>query len=347
VLRRALHLRFRHGFRMDEAASAGLLDPRVAVEGSWSRRRIRPIQARLNPPELWATTENKAVFHHLCAAAGLPVPALHAVLSRGGGGWTCDGEAPSGPEAWADAFQRVLPDEFISKPVRGHWGLAVRAFRRVGTAVLEIEGGGYRSMRELHDALLSEPRFETFMLQERVQNDPAIEELCGSQTLQTIRLITLAGDGDEAAEVLTGYSKIVTGDTPVDNWHDGKAGNGSAAIDLLSGRLHAALLPRDDGLGAREVDTHPRTGERVTGFQLPHWPETVEVVVRAAAAFAPARALAWDIGLSADGPVLIEANALWGPMNEWDVMPELMRRLEASLRYRRAKKSPKASVSAS
>ena len=92
---------------------------------------------------------------------------------------------------------------------------------------------------------------------------------------------------------------------------------------------------------------HPRTGERVTGFELPHWPETVEVVVRAAAAFAPARALAWDIGLSADGPVLIEANALWGPMNEWDVMPELMRRLEASLRYRRAKKSPKASVSAS
>ena len=36
VLRRALHLRFRHGFRMDEAASAGLLDPGAAIEGSWS-----------------------------------------------------------------------------------------------------------------------------------------------------------------------------------------------------------------------------------------------------------------------------------------------------------------------
>ena len=172
-------------------------------------------------------------------------------------GWTSDGEAPGSPEAWADAFQRVLPDEFISKPVRGHWGLAVRAFRRVGTAVLEIEGGGYRSMRELHDALLAEPRFETFMLQERVANDPAIEELCGSQTLQTIRLITLAGDGGEPAEILTGYSKIVIGDAPVDNWHDGKAGNGSAAIDLESGSLHAALLPRDDELGRARVRRAP------------------------------------------------------------------------------------------
>lgn len=313
---------------MDEVAATGLLDPSVprsALDDVCSRKRIRPLQTRLNPQELWPLTENKAVFHHVCAAAGLPVPALYAVVARDGGGWSADGESPFGEEAWADAFFRVLPAEFVSKPVNGHFGLGVRTFRREGANLFERGREEARKLGRLHRTLMSDPRFDAFLLQERVRNCEQIERLCGTRTLQTVRVITLLEGGGVA--LLAAYSKIVAGDALVDNFRDGSTGNGTSLVDLDGGTLAPALVPRDDGLGMLHLAAHPRTGETIDGFRLPFWVETVQLVRQAAAAFAPSRSLAWDVALTPHGPILVEANALWGPMNEFDVMPLLLRRL--------------------
>ena len=329
VLGRAVDLHRRLEFQMDEVATIGLLDPAVprsTLDDLRSRKRIRPLQTRLNPRELWPLTENKAVFHHVCAAAGLPVPALYAVVSRGGGGWTADGESPCGEDAWAAALARVLPTDFVSKPVHGHFGIGVRAFRREGLNVYEHNHEEAQDFRELHRTLVSDTRFDAFLLQERVRNCDEIERLCGTRTLQTVRVITLVENGGAAA--LAACWKVVTGDELVDNFRDGATGNGLCSIDLDHGTLEPALIPRGDGLGLLRLAAHPRTGAAIDGFRLPFWTETIELVRDAASTFAWSRALAWDVGLAPGGPILIEANALWGPMNEFEFMPALVRRLE-------------------
>jgi hypothetical protein len=192
-----------------------------------------------------------------------------------------------------------------------------------------------QDLRGLHRTLVSDTRFNAFLLQERVRNCDEIERLCGTQTLQTVRLITLVESGGTA--VLAAYSKVVTGDALVDNFRDGSTGNGLSSIDLDHGTLGPALVPRDDGLGLLRLATHPRTGTPIDGFHLPFWPETIQLVRDAASAFAWSRALAWDVGLAPGGPILIEANALWGPMNELEFMPSLVRRLQEAADHKPAK----------
>jgi hypothetical protein len=349
VLRRALELYRVHGFEMKEAEFLGVLDPAVpaaSLERLRSRKHLRPLQTALNPPELWPLTEDKIVFDATCRAAGLPVPELYAVVVRDGSGWTTDGEAPRDDEAWARALERVLPAAFVSKPARGHFGLAVRTFERHGDHVLERGGVRPLPVAGLRANVLSERQFGTHLLQERIRNHHEIERLSGTSTLQTVRLITLTR-GAKGAELLFAYSKIVTGDARVDNFMDGSTGNGLSRIDLETGALEPALLPREDRLGLRALDVHPRSGVAISGFRMPFWHDIVALAERAAGAFAPARALAWDIGVSPGGPVLIEANALWGPMNEWPEVAAVQRRLEEAAAQRPRKNVAKASVTAS
>jgi hypothetical protein len=328
VFRRALELYRVHGFGMDEVACIGLLNPAIpaaALENVSSRKHIRPLQSRLNPPELWPLTEDKVVFGAACRAAGLATPVLYAVVVRGGG-WTADGETPRTDEAWSTALSRVLPLEFVSKPSRGHLGIAVRTFERRGDSVIERGREQPIPLAGLRADVL-EREFPTHLFQERIRNHPEIERLAGTTTLQTVRAITLATHG-EAPEMLLAYSKIITGDATVDNFSDGSMGNGTSEIDLASGTLGPALVPREDGLALVELETHPRTGVAFSGFPMPMWSDIVALALRAADVFSPARALAWDIGVTPDGPVLIEANALWGPMNEYAQFGPLLRRLE-------------------
>jgi hypothetical protein len=51
---------------------------------------------------------------------------------------------------------------------------------------------------------------------------------------------------------------------------------------------------------------------RFESLTLPHWPQLRDLVERGARALAPLGTLGWDVALTAEGPVLVEANANWG-----------------------------------
>lgn len=58
---------------------------------------------------------------------------------------------------------------------------------------------------------------------------------------------------------------------------------------------------------------HPDSDLALQGHQLPHWPDAIALVTRAhRTAFPRFVSLGWDVALTPDGPVLIEANAGWG-----------------------------------
>jgi hypothetical protein len=48
--------------------------------------------------------------------------------------------------------------------------------------------------------------------------------------------------------------------------------------------------------------------------------------------FLPARLLGWDVAFTPNGPVIIETNACWDPLNEFDSMTVIIEALEKEYR---------------
>lgn len=343
--RRALRVVRGEGFSMEEAATLGILDPRAPASelGRFaSRKRLRPLQHRLNPHDLTPLTEDKVLFQRMCERLGLPVPRLHALFYGGATGWGEGDVVLVGREAWIDHIDHVLPREFVVKPTHGHLGILVRHIRRDEGGFVDGTGARFTAA-ELDTWMRAQPQFTSFLVQERLYGHAALQELSGTTALQTIRVVTLV-DRDRVPRVLFAGLKVITGDSPADNLHDGKTGNAVGEIDLQSGRLIRVAGP---GPGARdlvELRGHPRTNVPFTGYQLPFWEETRELLDRTALEFLPLRTIGWDVALTAAGPVLIEGNAWWGPAppNFLRTTSAIVKALEDAVDGRRAAGSARA-----
>ena len=91
-----------------------------------------------------------------------------------------------------------------------------------------------------------------------------------------------------------------------DNWDQGGV---AVAVDVPTGLLGEGLLKPKHG--GHRVTTHPDTGVQFTGQVLPRWDEVLDVCRRAAGLLPGVRSVGWDVLLTGDGPVLIEANGDW------------------------------------
>jgi hypothetical protein len=58
-------------------------------------------------------------------------------------------------------------------------------------------------------------------------------------------------------------------------------------------------------------DVHPVTGARVKGFRLPDWHRALDLTLRAHRVFYDFPSIGWDVALTPEGPVLVEANYNW------------------------------------
>jgi hypothetical protein len=63
------------------------------------------------------------------------------------------------------------------------------------------------------------------------------------------------------------------------------------------------------------LTNHPKTGAPFADFQLPHWQEARKLAEHAAVLFLPLRTIGWDLALTDDGPLLLQGNAEWDPVN--------------------------------
>ena len=334
VARRAADLR-RRGFTAREAEAFGLLDPRLPaaeLDRVVSRRDAYALQDRLNPESFRAIAEDKPLFWQVCRDRGLPTPAVLALYRRGAPGWTPAGDTPQGAEEWERLIREDLPDEFVLKPAWGHLGKGVRVIVRDGEGDGFAEAGGGRlGAADVHTAMADHPDWPEWIIQERIRNHPELRRLSGTDAVQTVRALTLLGRGG-GVRVLWADLRVVMGDAQVDNWRDGTTGNGLSPVDLATGRIGAVVAPRPDGAGTVLHDAHPRTGVRFDGITLPGWEDALALLERAARAMAPLRTLGWDVVLTEEGPLLLEAQARWGPQNHSRAMPAVMDALRAELR---------------
>ncbi len=153
-------------------------------------------------------------------------------------------------------------------------------------------------------SLRERARQEPVLVQERVQNHPAMADLSNG-ALATVRIVTLLDERGDFEPTHAVLRMAVGSNITVDNFH---AGGIAAAVDLTTG----ILGPASD-MGVRPQRgwyvNHPDTGGRIDGRALPCWTETLALVQRAHAAFGDRLLIGWDVALTPHGPLLMEGNA--------------------------------------
>jgi hypothetical protein len=234
---------------------------------------------------------DKLRFFRACSRAGVrAVPVLFAVA---------EGEVLH-PEHGAPEFPRS--DLFI-KPITGRGG--------TGAEIVTFRDGQYhlsdgRTVSE--DGLIATLRAratgEGLLVQPRLVNHPPLSQI-NMGALSTVRVVT-ATETDGRGRVIAAALRVPSkAGATVDNFH---AGGIAAAVDIETGRLGKATdlgIRRD----TRWHSVHPVTGAPIEGVIVPDWRQVVELAETAHARVADRIVLGWDIGILADGPCIVEANA--------------------------------------
>ena len=307
-------LALREHYLPGEAFECGLLNPALPasmIKGSISRSRLVAVQRKVNPMAWESALYNKGVFYHICLAAGLPVPALYAVIPRKVRGWTSFGRMPRTSVEWEEFFVRDCPQSFVIKPCRSEYGVGLFFAERQGDRFLLNDGTSLTS-RELVGKILDNPEFDSYVIQERIHNSPELAPLGEVRGVHSFRVVTLIGDDGEA-RVVAADMKIITGDNVASNLAHGSRGNYIADIDRDTGCLRTVLAIDIRNGGYKKLSHHPETGADLEGLRIPQWGCITALAKKAAAVFSPVGTIGWDIALRETGPCIMEGNIWYSP----------------------------------
>jgi len=227
--------------------------------------------------------KNKQLFAKM--AIGLPLPDA------------CDPDAMN-LDAWLDGQADI-----IAKPSYQSKGQGVERFVRHGDAWRN----GDSTLTTVQLAVSLRALWgRGGVIQQRLPTHAALADMSPG-ALPTLRIVTCLNEADEPEICDIALRLSAGGPRPVDNFN---AGNLVLAVDP-QGRCGPAWRS-----GGRQAPTchsrHPLTGASIEGVMLPDHAAAQRLAIQAHDRFRSGFTLiGWDIGLTAQGPVLIEGN--WNP----------------------------------
>jgi Sugar-transfer associated ATP-grasp len=250
------------------------------------QRLVTQFMKRVNPQESLKLVEDKVVFRDIMERCGLPC--VREILRRQADGrLVTSGREEISKTAAMDLLRQHGPKIFV-KETLGMMGK--------GAMIIDVSADQDDPF-DLPGDLLFQPI---------IHQHPKLQELF-PYSVNTVRIDTLKTDSgyvNNGAVLRMGCNR-----SHVDNWD---AGGLIVRINMETGRLFGKGKQKVK-FGGREFDAHPDTGVIFSDFQIPFWPDILDVVGKGAEAMAPLGSLGWDVAVTSDGPVLVEAN------EEWDV----------------------------
>jgi len=235
------------------------------------------------------TTElnNKKIFADYCAEKGVPcVPYLLYL----------DGNDPGDAQ---------LPDcDLFVKPAGGRGGRGAERWDLLRAGLFSGPAGEKLGANELLFGLNQRAKPRPLLVQKRLGASPEVADLTAG-ALPTVRVSTCLDEEGEPEVVGAVFRMAIGSNRTVDNLH---AGGIAAGVDLKKGTLSAASnLGMDSRLGW--LDRHPDTGAEIVGRKVPQWEEIKRLAVRAHRAFNDRAIVGWDIGVTEQGPLIVEGNS--------------------------------------
>lgn len=142
-----------------------------------------------------------------------------------------------------------------------------------------------------------------FLFQETVNQNDKLSKV-NSSSLNTIRIHTFFND-DGDVEIISALMRFGTNGGIVDN---ASGGGFMVNVDLDKGTLLGkGITPLK--LGGKEYIIHPNSETIINGFEIPHFDKAIELVMKAASCIPTLRLVGWDVGITNEGPILVEGNA--------------------------------------
>lgn len=280
--------------------------------GYLSKRTCSVLQARLNPQDWFWVTEDKGIFQSFCDANAIPTPRCLALIFRNSPGMSSGCPVPPTKSAWSETISQFDLDKVVIKPCRHSYGRGLLVpFIREGR--IEVNNSTFDSVEQLANYMFELPELTSWIIQDRIQSHSALSDFSGTKHLQTIRIYTHV-DKYGKIFIVDAFLKVIGGDAAIDNFQHGSLGNFIAPIDIETGQLESAITRSPDMRWYR-FDVHPRTKREFQGFIIPLWEHAKELVINSAEYFKPIRSLGWDVAITEDGPMVIEANMRWDPPN--------------------------------
>lgn len=262
------------------------------------------LNLKLSPPgltQMRGLLSDKAALTSLYAAWGLPTTRLRAVFSlhrRMGNTPTL--RSADQVEAWLRA-QTDFP--IFGKPAKGQQALGtvrINALdRAAGTASLANGKTVPLASLAAEVALNTE---SDYVFQDVVAQHPAVSDLIGSETVSTLRLVTVVEQ--DQPRLLYAVWKLGAAAAMSDNFW--QAGSLICHVNAQDGTVLKCRL--GSGLATSWPDSHPVTGKAITGTKVPNFAAAVDLALEAHGAFAVNGLLGWDIALTPQGACLIECN---------------------------------------
>lgn len=257
-------------------------------------RRINRLHRAMASASETQMLDDKLFFQLLFSQAGVRLPKL---LGYNCGTTYHDGVATS--IATLESFAQVLRTT-LAKTADGCIFVKLRHGTHGDGATrisLETLEDGPR-MKVIHHDLIR----RSCVFQETLNQHPVVSAIY-PHSINTVRMDTFVHD-DGRVEPLSAFMRFGSDGRYVDN---SCAGGCFVGIDFQTGRLKATgnrLLE----FGGHTLESHPFSGVRFEGIQVPHFEEAKALVTRAAAVAPTNRLVGWDVAIQPDGPTLIEGN---------------------------------------
>lgn len=246
---------------------------------------IERVQEAENPQQALDTVRDKARFATVMQEAGIRCIATIATIDRAGAV-----RGAAGAPLEREDFMRIA---------------ALHDNRLFAKLQAGSQGRGARVIQVTADTFEMLPSLRGCILQPLVVQHPDLARLFPG-ALNTIRLDTY--DDDEQWVHNGAALRLGTGEMVVDNWAEGGLVIG---VDIQTGLLQARAQRKTRYCDFDGFDRHPDTGVIFDGYPLPFWPEVRALTVAAAEAGRPLRTLCWDVAITPEGPILVEANDHW------------------------------------
>lgn len=176
---------------------------------------------------------------------------------------------------------------FIVKPTFGNYGNGVQ--------IIDFKEGSLESLFKK----LREEYPSGFIAEELIVQCKELEAFHPS-SVNTVRLTTARLSNGEVYIIPRGFIRFGRDGRCVDN-----AGNGGilAGLDIETGIVKGAIDERNN-----RFVIHPDSGKTLLGYQVPRWDEAKKFVVELADVLPDLNYCGWDLALTKDGWVMVEAN---------------------------------------
>lgn len=243
-----------------------------------------------------ALVRDKFVFYQYCDSLDIPHPKTIAITQGGNISWY-DGKIMKFEPI--DTILNHNMDAFC-KEVSGELGRGAFTLNVIQGKIKVL--GQEITVEELKNKFGK----STYIIQEKIANHSILRNIYPN-ALNTIRLNTfMHPNGD--VEYYGAQLRFGTGGNHVDN-----AGQGGFFVGV---KEDGTLM--DTGYfdpGKRKVvvihDTHPDTGAKFAGIQIPYWNKIVATAIEAHKFFYGLPSLGWDVAVTDEGFVFTEAGEDW------------------------------------